>query len=1271
MKNLLAGLGAALLLTACATQQTGTTAQQTAQTPVQPQLKGRRLEILFLGDNGHHQPIKMAPYAMAALGNRGINFTYTDRLEDLNPANLAKFDGLLLFANWDSIPRPQEQALLDYVAGGRGLIAVHCASWCFRNSEPLVRMMGGQFWRHTWDTIRPVWVKPEHPALAGTKPVSTLDETYLHQKLQPDNLVLTERLIQPDQAKDRPGQTTEPYTWVRTHGKGRVFYTAYGHDQNTWANADFENLLEKGIKWAVGEEANRALAALNPQPFKYHEANLPNYERRPGPQLEQEPLSPEESMKHLQVHPDFNLSLVASEPGIQHPIAMAWDEQARPFVIVTLDYPNARKPEGQGSDFILRLDDTDGDGKTDRYVKFAENLSMPTSLVAYDGGFIVSQAPDMLYLKDTDGDGKADLRKVLFTGFGTFDTHAGPSNLHYGFDNYVYGSVGYAGFKGTVGGKTHNFTQGFFRFRPGLDGPDGSELEFLTATSNNTWGLAFDEAGNLFGSTANNDHGWYMAIPNRYLAGVEKLRQRGGRGIDTHKDMKPLARIRQVDVFGGFTAAAGHNFYTARAFPKPYWNRVAFVAEPTGHLVHQNPVEKAGTDFSDKNDFNLIAGADEWFSPVFAETGPDGAVYVLDWYSFIIQHNPTPKGFENGEGNAYKTDLRDNSHGRLYRISYKAAPAYTPLSLSKDRPDALVAALRNNNLFWRLTAQRLLVERGKTDVLPQLLALTKDQTRDELGLSPAAIHALWTLHGLAALNGSNADALRAATDALRHPDPAVRKTAVQVLPATDATAQALLAAHSLQDAEPLVVLNTVLKLSETTPTPAVDAALAGLFENKAFLNDRWLPDALTATATAHQFRGLRSLLAKAPRKAASSGAARVGGAMNHEGMHHPLPPEGGSSAGVKNPLQGAGGGGDKPDLIITAIRATPANPTVQETVRLSVEVENRGGGTVPKGTPIPLAIRIEGPGKTVDLVSETFTDGLAPGAKASIAEVTNGPWKGGLTMYSDAPGEFTVSVQADPAGRIPETSDTNNAFRQKITYAPLASLTGYVLENAARSYAAVSPVDSVVALVASLQTVNDGDAKAVLTGLNRAVDPKATVTIQPADRQVLARIEPKFSPENQSLLDKLLVAWGLKTDAAADPNTQVVRMKVVPEKLQFDKKEFTVEAGRPVEIIVENPDQMQHNLVIGKPRSLEVIGAAADKLITMPNGQLRNYVPEIPQVVAATRLINPDESVRLQFAAPTELGLYPFVCTFPGHWRVMNGVMRVVRAAVRAEVGKK
>jgi putative membrane-bound dehydrogenase-like protein len=165
--------------------------------------------------------------------------------------------------------------------------------------------------------------------------------------------------------------------------------------------------------------------------------------------LQQKPLSPTESAKHIQVPAGFSLETFAHEPDVVHPIAMTWDERGRLFVLITKDYPNERKETG-GSDYILLCEDTNRDGKADKFTRYAEGLSVPTGLVPYDGGLIVSQAPHMLYLKDTDGDDKADTRKVLFTGFGTFDTHAGPSNLHYGFDNWIWGSVGYSGFKGKL-----------------------------------------------------------------------------------------------------------------------------------------------------------------------------------------------------------------------------------------------------------------------------------------------------------------------------------------------------------------------------------------------------------------------------------------------------------------------------------------------------------------------------------------------------------------------------------------------------------------------------------------------------------------------------------------------------------------------------------------------------------------------------------------------------------------------------------------------------
>ena len=1211
--------------------------------------KARRLEVLFLGDNGHHRPIDFVPVLMESMGSKGINFTYTDKITDLNPKTLGKYDALMLFANWDSIAPAQANALLDFVASGKGFLPIHCASYCFRNNAEVVKLIGGQFWRHTMDTIQPVWAKPDHPVLAGLKPFKTWDETYLHEKLQPDNIVLTERIIQPDQAKDKPGVSKEPYTWVRTHGKGRVFYTAYGHDERTWENPDFQKLLENGIRWAVSDEARASLAALNPKKLEYREAKLPNYEQRPGPQLQQLPLSPEESVKHIQIPVDFTLDVFAHEPDVMHPIAMTWDEKGRLFVLITKDYPNERKASG-GSDYILICEDTNKDGKADKFTRFADGLSIPTGLVFANGGLIVSQAPHMLFLQDTDGDDKADVKKVLFTGFGTFDTHAGPSNLHYGFDNWVYGAVGYSGFKGKFGDKDSlNFGQALYRFRP-----DGSDMEIMTNTSNNTWGLGFNEAGDLFGSTANNAHGWYMAIPNRYF-GKSRV-DNGGRSTDTHKDMKPITpKVRQVDVFGGFTAASGQNFYTARAFPKEYWNKVAFVSEPTGHVLHQNNMVKKGTDYADAADFNLLAGADEWVSPVFAEVGPDGAVWVADWYSFIIQHNPTPRGFENGGGNAYDTDLRDYTHGRLYRIGWKDAPAYTPITLDKNNPAQLVATLKNTNMLWRMHAQRLLVERGNKDVVPQLVALLKDNSVDEIGLNPAAIHALWTLHGLNAMNDPTV--LAAATAALNHPSAAVRKNAIQVLPKNAATAQALLKTDALHDKEPLVVLNTLLAFTETPLTPAVENAVLARVDEYKEAEDRWLPDAFAVVMNSHngalRQKYLNKRLAGKSKTSASASLTASAAPMNHEGMDH-------SQHSMTEPKMAEG----KPDLTITDIKLNPSSPFVREYGRITLQIMNQSKVAIPKEQIPVVTVAIRGGGLELNYVSRTLDKGLAPGEKVELSEGNNGPWNAGFGFTSEQAGKVTVTATIDQDNAVDEADERNNVFSKSFEVRRPQKLSDFALERAARSYASYAAADSVIAMLQSAQNL-DADGKFAITkGILNGWNVRRKETASPASQKFLASLNQNIPSDLTNRMSAFMESFGMKDADANDPNVQVITIKAIREALKYDKTEFTVTAGKPVIIVFENPDAMQHNVVIGKPKTMEIIGAAADKLITAKDGAEKNYVPDIPQVIASTPLVNPDQTYRLKFTAPATLGDYPYVCTFPGHWRLMNGVMKVVKEDV-------
>jgi putative membrane-bound dehydrogenase-like protein len=837
--------------------------------------------ILFLGDDGHHRPrarfAQLAPY----LKKRGVTLDYTDSLADLSPKGLAAYDGLIIYANHTKISREQEKALLGFVASGKGLIALHCASYCFLNSPDYIALVGAQFRSHGTGTFRTT-LGEKHPITAGYRPFSSWDETYVHTKHNTKGRTVLEYR--------EDGGLREPWTWVRTHGKGRVFYTAWGHDERTWGEPAFQALVERGLRWAVGGHPGSVpwpISSAPPEmtkipeglpPFKYVDAKLPHY---PGGGVGpfskmQLPVSPEESVKHMSVPVGFEVKLWADEKLLGgKPICMTWDEKGRLWAAITADYPNNLQPRGKGNDRIVIVEDTRGAGVADKVTVFAEKLSIPTSLLRYRNGVIVHQAPETLFIEEKDG--KEASRKVLFRGWHTNDTHAGPSNLRYGLDNWVHSIVGYAGFDGRVGDERHTFRQGFLRFRP-----DGSRLEHLRGTNNNSWGLGFSEEGLTFGSTANGNPSVYLPIPNRYYEAVRGWAPSVLGGIAGSPRMSPVTdKVRQVDHHGRFTAAAGHALYTARTYPPEYWNRTAFVCEPTGHLVSTFVLERRGAGFRSTNPWNLVASQDEWTAPIMAEVGPDGHVWILDWYNYIVQHNPTPRGFTNGKGNAYETDLRDTRHGRIYRIVYKAAKPEKAPRLSADDAEGLVAALRHPNMLWRLHAQRLLVERGRQDVVKSLTELALDRSVDESGLNVGAIHALWALHGLGALSGDgkSAEAVKAGVAALKHPSAGVRRNAALVAPPGEMGVSALLEAGLLRDDDPQVRLAALLRLAELPTHEAAGKALAALLDDEALLADEWLGDGLTAAAAAHAAPFLLAVTSR--EKPASAAAARVAVVARH------------------------------------------------------------------------------------------------------------------------------------------------------------------------------------------------------------------------------------------------------------------------------------------------------------------------------------------------------------------------------------------------------
>jgi uncharacterized protein len=1177
----------------------------------------RRIEVLFLGHNSTiHDSGRFAPMLKAGLAPDGFNFSYTVDPKDLNAANLAKYDALMIYANHEKITPDQEKALLDFVAGGKAFLPIHSAAFCFQNSPAYIALVGAQLDKHGEGEFTAQITQPNHPVMQGLKPFQVRDETYVHTKINPDKTVLMERV-------DASGR--EPWTWVRTHGKGRVFYTAYGHDAEVWNNPNFHQLIRNALMWAVAPETIAQFKKLNLQPLKYTESAVPvpNYERRPAQPRLQEPLDLEEAAKHMQIPAGFELTLFASEPMIQgNPEAMAWDERGRLWIAETKDYPNNMQAAGQGHDEIKILEDTNRDGKADKVTVFADRLSIVSSLVFSRGGIVVAQGGEFTFLKDTNGDDKADVRETLISGWGTTDTHALASNLHYGPDNWLWGTVGYSGFRGMVDGKELRMSQAVYRFSP-----DGKKIEHIANFTNNTWGLGFNETFDVFGSTANNEHSVYVAIPLRYYDGVTGLRRDGKKKIDGHYWMQAnTQKIRQVDSQGGFTAAAGHNFYTARAFPEEYWNRIAFVNEPTGHVLHRAIIERKGAGFAESDGWNLVASDDEWMAPVHAEVGPDGAVWFLDFYDFIIQHNPTPGGpvtggfaYQNGRGNAYDTPLREHSKGRIYRVAWKGAKPYTPMSLHADRPAELVAALKNDNMFWRTTAQRLLVERGKPDVLPQLYLLVQDRTVDKIGLNPAAQHALWTMHGLGALSGSNAEALAVAKRALTHPAAGVRKAAQSVLPRSAATLGDLVAAKALTDSDLNVRLNAILTVAELPPSVEAGRLIYEVSKQKEVRTDEWLSEAVYIAGAHHQEGFLQAY------------AAEIG-IVEFAKM---------SVKGARGELEtfmnlSAPGLADSTWKTIAVPAFWPDTPLGQTLgavwFRRQIIVPTDAAGkaaTLRLGNIIESDIAfINGSrvGSTTNQRNQvreySIPPGvLLPGNNIIAVRVSNSRGRGGIAPDMAPPG-----AQAPPAG------ETGMTIRGEGFRIPLDGQWKYQIEESWEG--GRRPEISASIPIAQQYVMNNSPVADLLRPAAVAAAATGRGAAPPAGRGA--------GPGRVGALPVLSVA-----------------ISVVAGENRYSQTTIEARPGQRVQIAFSNSDDMLHNITIIKPNSYDAVVKDILAMLPDPTAQNRGYVPDSPNVLFSLNLVPAKQSAVLEFTAPTEPGDYPFICTFPGHWVTMRGVLKV------------
>jgi uncharacterized protein len=803
--------------------------------------EARRLEVLFLGDDGHHKPIERYRVLKQAVGPQGINLTYFEDLAGLSREKLMQYDALIVYANHEQAAAPN--AILPWVKDGGALVALHSACGNFHPSKEWFDLVGGRFASHEGGIFTPKTVDLLHPITKDLPALTAWDETYIHRDLTKDR-----HLLQVREPMNKNEAEEQPWTWTRVEGKGRVFYTASGHDLRCWNESAYQILVERAIVWAIGEDkVKNSLYGKLPK----LELETPEIKNRAHPDIPmmplQKPLSAEDSAKHAQIPVGTKLVLFASEPMIINPISIDWDARGRAWVVESFGYPNdVPKAPSSGADRIKILEDTNGDGKADKVTIFADKLRHCTTFAFVKGGIVATDGEDIIYLSDDNGDDITDTRRVLASGLKVWDTHASTSHFVYGIDNWIYATVGYSGVDVKLGDKQHKLGASVFRFRPDL-----SDWEYLQNTTNNTWGLGFTEEGDVMGSTANKNPSWILSIPSKAYADSGIPQPKTPRA-DTSTVIYPITRdITQVDQIDQYTAGAGHFFHTDDVLSPTLKSNNALVCEPTGHVVGLGEIVPKGSLFSTHfRGNNLYASSDAWSAPVFARTGPDGAVWIADWYNPIIQHNVVfrfwnpARGYDNphspfhtgekkpGAGNAYITPLRDQTHGRIWRIVPKDSLKIRR-NVTHDPQDltSLIKSLASPSQHVRLQAQRLIIEAGDLKVLDALGTYIKDFPSSSPSQKPlSAIHAIWTIHALGATRGSNGHDIL--SSALRSNDALIRRHALLALGANEPFVIAALPELISTKNSPREQLHILTTAAQSTSNDLIAAAVLRFATNE-------------------------------------------------------------------------------------------------------------------------------------------------------------------------------------------------------------------------------------------------------------------------------------------------------------------------------------------------------------------------------------------------------------------------------------------------------
>ena len=565
----------------------------------------------------------------------------------------------------------------------------------------------------------------------------------------------------------------------------------------------------------------------------------------------QDSLPPAKSINCVQVPSGLRAEIVASELTPSSPVGadplgylmyITFDDRGRVWALDVRDYPNdivTDRIKG-GKSRIVILEDANGDGALDNFKVFYSGLNIATSLEWVPGGVVLTSTPNLVFIPNT-GD-VAGTPVVLWRGMGStgnYDTHGQTNSVFYGLDNWFYGHSGSG--CNTAGGTAGNGVDcGWgrsWRFKHTELGSKTTAFESWSAGTANAHGVGQMENGEIFQSSA-----------TRKAYSSHAIKGGGATALELVPSISPFSPIT-TDLYlweASNTAVSGHDFYTARLLPSIY-NKRLYVCEGATKLCHQDNIEvnMSGTQSGSTWKVNRMTGAgsnifastDAWVAPLKVRTGPDAALWVIDWNNYLFLHNPAnPGGNCSGgipaNGCAWNNALRTKHSTRLFRIVPSDGSTHPVLNLGMATDEQLVAALSNTNFTWRMQAQKILVRKTPSPALLTALEniLKTSRRVDDMENDPAVTHAVWTLEGMGQFASDAARWNPILKTLLLHPAWVTRRNVLQAMPSTAATSQAISDQCSVNDNHGHVRYQALLALARS-PNVTGETAIWTTFQD--------------------------------------------------------------------------------------------------------------------------------------------------------------------------------------------------------------------------------------------------------------------------------------------------------------------------------------------------------------------------------------------------------------------------------------------------------